>query len=340
MSVPCLAKRLQAALMATLPVLSGPAIASAESMTTAPHPVRLVWTRALGAEACPEASIIEADVTQRLGANPFSPDAPGSIDVHVARDAGVWTALIEDRPTGGPPEGSRVVTSTAESCDSLALAVGLAVALMIRARTTPEPSEAPKAAPPAPPEPSSLPPPVIFEPPPREPSRHVAVFASAVGALRVLPRAAVGPSVSGRVPVADHASLLASLTFLPEQRSHTAGADVGFGATFGGLAGCYDSNALARFRFSGCASALLGALHVIVHDPAPLAPGARFWGALSLGLRSDWTVAKPVHFLVGVEALVPLQRRSYVVELDSGTRAAFVEPPWGALASAGLGVEL
>jgi hypothetical protein len=340
MSEPCLAKRLQAALMATLSALSGTAIASAEPVTTAPHPVRLVWTRALGAEACPEASIIEADVTQRLGTKPFSPDAPGLIDVHVARDAGVWTALIEDRPTGGPPEGSRIVTSTAESCDSLALAVGLAVALMIRARTTAEPSEAPKAAPPAPPPPPSPPEPVISEPPPREPSRHVAVFASAAFALRVLPRAAVGPSVSGRVPLADHASVLASLTFLPEQRSHAAGADVGFGATFGGLAGCYDSSALADLRFSGCASALLGALHVIVRDPAPLAPGARFWGALSLGLRSDWTVAKPLHLLVGVEALVPFQRRSYVVERDGGTQAVFVEPPWGALASAGLGVEL
>jgi hypothetical protein len=335
-----LAKRLLATLMATLSASFEPALASAEPVTTAPHPVRLVWTRALGAEACPEASIIEADVTERLGTNPFSPDAPGSIDVHVARDAGVWTALIEDRPTGGAPEGSRVVTSTAESCESLALAIGLAVALMIRARTTAEPSEAPKPAPAAPPELPSPPPAVVVGPSPHASSRHVAVFASAVGALRVLPRAAVGPSVAGRVPVADHASLLASLTFLPEQRSHTAGADVGFGATFGGLAGCYDSSALARFRFSGCASALLGALHVIVHDPAPLAPGARFWGALSLGLRSDWTVAEPVHLLVGVEALVPLKRRSYVVERDGGTQAAFVEPPWGALASAGLGVEL
>jgi len=113
-----------------------PLRASAQPSEPSPEPVRLSWTRAPEAEACPEASVIEADVTARLGANPFRPDAPGSIDVALTRERGEWTALIEDRSDGGAPAGSRVVTSAAESCDSLALAVGLAIALMIRARAS------------------------------------------------------------------------------------------------------------------------------------------------------------------------------------------------------------
>jgi hypothetical protein len=81
-------------------------------------------------------------------------------------------------------------------------------------------------------------------------------------------------------------------------------------------------------------------VHVTVYDAVPLAPGARFWGAASLGLRSDWTLAAPVHLFAGTDALIPLQRRSYVVERDGGVQAAFVEAPWSALLSVGLGVEL
>jgi hypothetical protein len=317
--------------------------ASAEDATTTKAPVRLGWTRALNAESCPEASVIEADVTRRLGVDPFSPDAPGSIDVSVAHERGEWTAVIEDRtaggPPGGPPAGSRVVTSAAESCESLALAVGLAVALMIRERSSTEPVEVKKPVP-------TGPPPLAPAEPhcPREPScdegRHVALFANAVAAFGVLPRASFGAALSGRIPLADQASLVASLTLLPEQRTGDDSGDSAFGATFGGLAGCFDSSAVGPLRFSGCAAVLLGALHVVVWTPSPVEPGASFWGAAALGARADWTPMTPIHLLGGADALVPFERRTYVVELDGGSETAFTEPAWGGLVSAGLGVEL
>ncbi|HEX6765489.1 MAG TPA: hypothetical protein VF103_08435, partial [Polyangiaceae bacterium] len=86
-------------LAASVLVLAWARAASAQE-TAAHFPVRLDWTRAPNAESCPEASVIEADVTRRLGTNPFSADAPGSIDVSVARERGEWSALIEDRSAG------------------------------------------------------------------------------------------------------------------------------------------------------------------------------------------------------------------------------------------------
>jgi hypothetical protein len=231
------------------------------------------------------------------------------------------------------------VTSSADSCDSLALAVGLAIALMIRARASSDAIDPPKAPPPPP---APLPPPAPDCPKPSslDSERHVATFASVVGALGILPRAALGAALSGRVPVAEHASFLASLTLLPEQRTEDTSAETAFGATFGGLSGCYDSKNVARLRFSACASVLLGALHIIVWDPTPVRPGASFWGAASAGLRADWMPARPLHLLVGVDGFVPFERQTYVIEDGGGVETAFEQPAWGGLVSAGLGVEL
>lgn len=324
-----------AALVAT--ISWSPHSAWAEPAATGAEPVRLVWERAPDAESCPEASVIEADVTRRLGESPFRPDASDSIDVHVTREQGEWNALIEERSGNGPPIGSRVVTSTADSCDSLALAVGLAIALMIRARASSDAVEAPKSAPPPPAPP---PPPPCPKPSVPADERHVAAFASVVEALGILPRAALGAALSGRVPVAEQASIFASLTFLPEQRRSDAGAETAFGATFGGLSGCYDSKNVARLRFSACASLLLGALHVIVWNPTPVRPGASLFSAASVGVRSDWMPVRPLHLLVSVDGFVPFERHTFVVDVAGTPETAYEQPAWGGLVSAGLGVEL
>ncbi|HEX6274046.1 MAG TPA: hypothetical protein VFZ53_13450, partial [Polyangiaceae bacterium] len=187
--------------------------AAAEPGAASPQPVRLVWTRAPEAEACPEASVVEADVTARLGDNPFRADATSAIDVRVSRERGEWRALIEDRPDGGATAGSRVVTSAAETCDSLALAVGLAVALMIRERAATEPAPV-TPAPVSPPAASAS---IATPPPPAaRDARHVATFVNAALALGVLPDPAFGVSVGGRVPAGAHAAFRAALVFLPE----------------------------------------------------------------------------------------------------------------------------
>ena len=107
---------------------------------------------------------------------------------------------------------------------------------------------------------------------------HVATLVTAVGAFGVLPQAALGVSVHGRIPAGNHAWIVAALTFLPEQHTDEASGDYAFGATWGELGGCYATSP-GPVRFAGCAAALLGALHVVVADPVPLDTGARLFGA-------------------------------------------------------------
>jgi hypothetical protein len=307
--------------------------AAAEATTRAP--VRLALTRAPGAETCPDAPVVEADVARRLGSSPFTRDASRLIDVTISRERGEWSARIEDRPGGGAPTGSRVVTSSAESCESLALAVGLAVSLMIRAQ---EETLAPAKA---------VPPPACAPCPAKVPCEsekhpdidHVAAFAGVVGALGLLPRAAFGPVLETRVPIVPRASLLVSLAFLPEQRTKDGDTDFSMGSSFGSIGGCYDL-VNGELDFSACGSVLLGAIHVVVRNPEPVEPGQEFWSAGSVGFRSDWSPLEPLHIALGVGAFVPFARNSYVVERDGATDVAFTEPAWGGVGTISIGVEL
>lgn len=320
-----------------------PAPTSPEAVGAAPYrttePVRLVYTRSLEAEACPEASVIESDVTARLGESPFRSDAPDSIEVHVRRERGEWSALIEEREGSGPPAGSRVVTSSAESCDSLALAVGLAIALMIRARSSAEAAPEVKPVAPPPVAPVVVPPaPPCPDPPRDEP--HAGVFARVVGAIGVLPRAALGASVLGRVPFAEHGSIAVGMTFLPEQRTSSAIGDFGFGATWGEVTGCYGIHPAESVRISACATALFGALHSVVSDPVPVETGASFWGAAGVGLQADFEPIEPIHLLLSVEGALPFERYSYVVALEGRSEPVYTQPRIATILGAGIGVEL
>ncbi len=302
--------------------------------------MRLVYTRSPEAEACPEASVIEADVTARLGESPFRSDAVDSIEVHVGRERGEWSALIEEHAGSGPPTGSRVVTSAAESCDSLALAVGLAIALTIRARSSAESVETAKPVAPPPVAPAVVPAPPPCPDATKKVSRHVGVFANVIGAIGILPRMAFGGGLVGRVPFADEGSLAVGLNFLPEQRTTSDVGEFGFGATFADLSGCYGIRPTERVRFSACAALLLGALHVVVADPVPVDTGASFWGAAAAGLNADFSPTGPLHLLLSAEGAVPFERYSYEVESEGRSEAVFVQPRFATVMSAGIGVEL
>src|SRR5215472_13571955 len=87
--------------------LAVPGVASV-ARADAPEPVRLVWVRAPGAEACPDGAAIQQSVTARLGRSVFSEDAPRTLEAVVQREPGpVWTAHIYLRDAGGSLVGSR-----------------------------------------------------------------------------------------------------------------------------------------------------------------------------------------------------------------------------------------
>jgi hypothetical protein len=159
-----------------------------------------------------------------------------------------------------------------------------------------------------------------------------------MGAFGVLPRTVLGASVLGRVPLSERFSLTGSVAFLPEQRVTAAGGAYGFGATFGGLTPCFDVLEGERAAASVCVSVLLGAVHAVVLDAAPLGPGARLWAAGALGVRFDWNPSGGVHLLAGADALAPFRRHDYVVERADAEETVFSEPAAGALVTLGIGV--
>jgi hypothetical protein len=168
---------------------------------------------------------------------------------------------------------------------------------------------------------------------------HATVVVAGVAAFGVLPRAAFGASILGRVPVVKRLAVSGAMTFLPGQRVSAAGGSYEFGATLGGLTPCFALLHATRASASVCASLLVGALHVVVLDATPLGPGARLWAAGGLGVRFGWNPSGPVHLMLGADALAPVRRHDYVVERAASAETVFAEPPIGALLTLGVGVE-
>jgi hypothetical protein len=95
--------------------------------------LHLSWVRAPEAADCVDATQIEADVERRLGGSPFGVGSgpSASIETLVTRSGGAWKAAMVMRRADGSELGTREVTSQSATCDSLAKASGLAIALMI-----------------------------------------------------------------------------------------------------------------------------------------------------------------------------------------------------------------
>lgn len=82
------------------------------------------------AAQCPDLATTRAAVRERLAYDPFSPDAPASIELRYARDAR-WSATILVRAPGRARPATRTLRSRASGCESLGSAVSLAIAIAI-----------------------------------------------------------------------------------------------------------------------------------------------------------------------------------------------------------------
>jgi hypothetical protein len=129
-------KRWRVALvLAVAGALLSPQRADAQTAPAAKAPrVHLSWVRdAEAAEACPDASQVQADVARRLGYSPFvaGDQNSASIEVLVTHSKTSWQAAAVMRDADGTLRGNRRVDSAAADCHSLAAAAALAIALMI-----------------------------------------------------------------------------------------------------------------------------------------------------------------------------------------------------------------
>src|SRR4051794_21250486 len=74
-------------------VLADPRGAFGQAVITPPR-VRFTAVRGVGAESCPDETSLAADISARLGRDPFDPHSERSVDLSLERTADAWVGRI------------------------------------------------------------------------------------------------------------------------------------------------------------------------------------------------------------------------------------------------------
>jgi hypothetical protein len=330
-------------LASVAPTRAGHAQAQPTTRAEAHGGFHLSWVRSPAAAGCPDAGRMMLEVANRLGVSPFGADAPalGSVEVRVERDQGYWYALISLRDSADVLIGSRRVQSNAETCDSLAAATVLAIALMMQpslesdkpdptaARATRERDSPPVARPMAP-------------PPTRSPASAAAGVTPLVriGASTIagaLPYPSAGPTLRAGLRFGSRFVLLAGAHYFPQQWMAVESVGLGLSLSLASLSGCWRFPLGAAVELSSCTLVLGGAVHVAVDAERPVAPGDDPWLGAGLGLMLS-TRTGSVELGVDLAAVGHVQRRDYRIQRSERSAVtAFVEPALAGLASLTLG---
>jgi len=299
--------------------------------TVAPK-LALAWD---APDECPSGTDVEARVARLLADSRRVADAaPVEARVKVTRvREGRWTARLTTRIDG--IAGDR--TMYAASCDLLASASALVIALAIDPELgVAPPSDAPASSS-APPASSSAPPPVVPPPAPTssEPpsSPHVIAGAWIAADSGMLPSLAPGAGLL--VGLGDRAWSLGAYgeAWLPS--TATSDSRPGAGGDFDrvdlGVRGC--ARLGARFTFGSCLGAELDRAHARGFGVTSPGEATRLWiaarGGAELGLRISDVMFVPLH----VDAIVPFSRPTFALE---NVGAVFRPAPVGVRASLGL----
>jgi hypothetical protein len=262
-------------------------VLAASSAAHAGDRVRLEWMRGAGADECPSGATMAAEITRRLGRDPFASDAAVAIEVAVRREGTAWTAHIQSRGESGAITAARDLRSEAPTCAALASAVALAVALTI----DPEAAQAP-------PEPAPVPAPVPA------PGIH-SVWVARLDVTRgLLPHVAPGPALVGRFEIRAPVSVAAGIRWLPDGSTSDGG--FAFGMTSGWVGPCVDALRRGPVALGLCWNLLAGEIHAVVEDTRQADPGSEPWFATSGSAHATWRFAGPVGAELGLEAMAPL----------------------------------
>lgn len=312
------------------------------------QPVRLVWARGDGADSCASPAEVRAIVTQRLGFEPFSEDAPRTIETVVERFRGRWYARLRVRDQKGMSLGTREIQSDAQDCTSIESAAVLAIALTIDPNAEIAPAPADTAEPessfvelPA----AVLPPPLPasapvarglpVSPPARlDSAKHAESSVSLLGGLSagLVPGFSPAAGLSGSIPVAPSWALAARSVFVAESSPDDARFD--FGLSVFGLGPCYQDS--GSVTLGACLSAWLGSTWAVVHDVRPTDPGGRPFTALSAGPFVRLPVIGPMHLELSGDVFVPVVRRRFTV--TGWSEPVWHQPPVAGLLSLGAGL--
>jgi hypothetical protein len=295
------ARELSAALgliVAATPVRAG-------AQAAKPAEAELSWVRAGGAESCADARAMRAAVTRRLGRDPFGTTGAISVEAQATREGQAWIARIRALGPDGELLGARTLRSDAADCGSLGEAAALAVALVI------DPDAVARVASAQPP-PAALPP---AAPPPAAtgvPRDGPPAWLDARAALSsgLLPGAAPGFVLGAQLPIVQWLSTAFDLRFFPEQETSAEGARYAFGLSAAALGLCIEALQQPALGLSLCGLGQLGAIHAVVYDLQPTAPGDRLWAAASAKLQLHVPIGRVRLALAGL-LTAPFTRHAF-----------------------------
>lgn len=298
-------------------------------------PVELEW---IATPECPSGSYVVGEVGRVLGsASGPQKTVRARADV-VREEGGPWRIVLVTQTEGA--SGRR--TFAAETCQALADATALILAMTVNPAMTAPPSE--PGPPPAPPPlvPAPIPADARREPEPGPPTTWIRFSASAslAGDTGTLPAASVGPQLAlAWLPGRFRAEI--ALAYATPQRGSgaggraegadfdlwTAGARVGvawpIGAfQLGPLAGA-DVESLGAAGFGGTASFQQDAVFI----------------AIGGGLRASWSPLPRLAVRLVGQAMVPLSRPSFVIVDPAPVPAELVHQPAAVAGRATFGVE-
>ncbi len=317
--------------VAGLLLVASPAFGQATPAPTASS-YTLSWVRAEGAEACPPARALSAEVERRLGRAVFDPMAERGFEVEVTRFGANFRSDVFVRGPNGEALGHRTLQSDEPGCAALLNATALAIALVI------DPEAATREPPPAKSS-AAFEPPVVALPPPA-----VAPAAPLVAAPVVTPPAPTPPAASPRPSITGSLSLRAALegglvpdlapglelafalrfpgrwgfateaSYTPPRNAALGAGSLDVGLTRASFLGSFLVLRGERASWSLLAGPSLGAFHVAVREPAPVTNPGDFWfSALQLGTLLQLHVTHGVFVEAGARGLTPLRRQEFLV---------------------------
>ncbi len=299
--------------------------------------VRLSWVRGPSAVGCPDASTIETDTVRRLGHNPFAGQPTSFIEALVTREMESYRVTILMRDAQGKLLGSRVLTSGASDCQTLATAAALTIAILI------DPDAVARSSAEAPPKPPAGPPPALpstdkaaADPPAG--GRAGRATAMGIAGRGLLPRTALGAGLALTLDVGRYGAVGTIVGLFPDQRSRISGGDFGFGLSSAQFLGCFArSNPMIRWEV--CAGGMVSALHVVVYAAVPEDPGEKWAVGVTAMARSIIKLVGPAVLEVSLSATDVWPRRTFVVAgRPPGADTVFTQGAVALAASIGVGV--
>lgn len=320
-----MARNTTAALIAFLVAGLGARVAAAKETAT------LEVERGKDAGGCPDESKVREAVAQRLGYDPFVADGQLAVVVRIRRERETFSASLEIREPDGKVRGARTLSSQASSCDELAtaLVVSMAIALDPARFMPPKPPTAPAPSPPSPPpapdrEPDPFreaPEPAPPAPPPPAPPWVWALVAGGGLALGAAPSpaAAFAAGFGGRVR--RFSVEIEGRVALPAGDSYSEG-DVSASSMWLGLVPC--------FHFDPVAACAMGAIGDVRGRSERVAvPTSSHSFAANLGVRGyvELPLSRPLFLRAGADATASLQG----TRLTLAGREVWISPTLGGL---------